>query len=244
MNITKEIEMQHLAAQNKMSLLYNYYLWPLNFLNNIAKKNIWESSAGIGILAEKLVNISNKMIITEYTSENIHILSDKFKAIPNIHIEQCDLSNFDTSRFANMDIDIIINLDVLEHIEDDLKVLQDFCKVLKPGGKLLIKTPAHPFLYCSIDKQSLHYRRYSKKVLRKQLINAGFEVEKMRYINMAGAIAYFIKGKIQKKETNFSNTFSTTKLQRINKLIPLMIKVEKIVPAIFGLSVVAVATKR
>ena len=38
--------------------------------------------------------------------------------------------------------DLIVSVDVMEHIEDDVKVFQNFYKSLKPGGFLLINTPS------------------------------------------------------------------------------------------------------
>jgi hypothetical protein len=48
---------------------------------------------------------------------------------------------------------------------------------------------------------------------------------------------------VKKKKTNFSNTFSHEKIQVINKLIPLLAKIEKFVPSFFGLSIIAVVKK-
>jgi ubiquinone/menaquinone biosynthesis C-methylase UbiE len=243
MNITKEIELQHLAAQNKMSLLPNYYFWPLSFIKIKKSDNIWDSSAGIGIMAEKLILDCNKLLITEFTEENLNILKDKFCNNPEITIQHCDLSNFDPSEYSKYNFSLILNLDVLEHIENDQLVLDSFYKVLPLGGKLLIKVPAHRFLFCEIDKQSLHYRRYSKNELIIKLQNAGFKVVKIRYINIMGAMTYLIKGRVLKKKTNFSNTFSKKKLKRFNKLIPVLIFIEKLFPVLWGLSIVAVAEK-
>ena len=62
-------------------------------------------------------------------------------------------------------------------------------------------------------------------------------------MNMPGALIYLLEGKVKKKKTNFSNTFSHEKIQRINKLIPILTKIEKFIPSFFGLSIVAVVKK-
>lgn len=42
----------------------------------------------------------------------------------------------------NEKFDIIVTVDVMEHIEDDVRVFDNFYKALKPGGFLLINTPS------------------------------------------------------------------------------------------------------
>lgn len=64
--------------------------------------------------------------------------------------------------------DIVIMLDVLEHIQDDAAFLQhDVLPRLKPESHLVISVPAHPSLFTSHDEFLGHYRRYT----RRQLLN-------------------------------------------------------------------------
>jgi len=64
------------------------------------------------------------------------------------------------------EFDIVIMLDVLEHIEDDLAFLQcDVVPRLKPEGHLLISVPAHPKLITPHDAFLGHYRRYTRHQL-------------------------------------------------------------------------------
>jgi 2-polyprenyl-3-methyl-5-hydroxy-6-metoxy-1,4-benzoquinol methylase len=39
--------------------------------------------------------------------------------------------------------DLIISIDVMEHIEDDIKVFKNFFEALIPGGYLMINTPSN-----------------------------------------------------------------------------------------------------
>jgi SAM-dependent methyltransferase len=62
--------------------------------------------------------------------------------------------------------DIVIMLDVLEHIEDDAAFLQqEVVPRLKPGSHLVISVPAHPKLFTSHDAFLGHYRRYTRHQL-------------------------------------------------------------------------------
>lgn len=67
--------------------------------------------------------------------------------------------------------------DVLEHIPDDIRLLQDLSKLLDQNGTILITVPAHRRLWSYFDRLSGHCRRYSLPELRAKLDAAGFAVE-------------------------------------------------------------------
>ncbi len=85
--------------------------------------------------------------------------------------------------FSDQQFDIIILLDVLEHLEHDLVGLQALYKRLKTGGHLILTVPALPILWSEHDVQHHHFRRYTKNQLLKQVEKAGFEIKKVSYFN-------------------------------------------------------------
>ena len=72
--------------------------------------------------------------------------------------------------------DLIGLFDVLEHLDDDLQVLQALREQLRPGGRLLLTVPAHMTLWSDYDEVSGHRRRYSRPQLMARLSQAGFTV--------------------------------------------------------------------
>ena len=77
--------------------------------------------------------------------------------------------------------DLVLMLDVLEHIEDDRQALASAYSTLKPGGHLLVTVPALPWLWSRHDEANAHYRRYLPRTLREVLLDAGFQVDTLRY---------------------------------------------------------------
>lgn len=61
--------------------------------------------------------------------------------------------------------DTIIYIDVAEHIENDKAETQMASQHLKPGGKLIILSPAHQWLFTPFDRAIGHFRRYSRTTL-------------------------------------------------------------------------------
>lgn len=70
--------------------------------------------------------------------------------------------------------DFVTALDVIEHIEDDGRALQQINKMLTPGGTLLLTVPAYQWLYCLADAAIGHYRRYTKDSALSVLKKTGF----------------------------------------------------------------------
>jgi SAM-dependent methyltransferase len=67
--------------------------------------------------------------------------------------------------------------DVLEHIDDDRRILGDLSALLDTGGALLLTVPAHRSLWSYFDQVSGHCRRYEPEELRSKLEEAGFAIE-------------------------------------------------------------------
>lgn len=75
--------------------------------------------------------------------------------------------------------DIIGLFDVLEHIEDDARVLAQAHRALRHGGGLIITVPQHGFLWSQYDEHAHHVRRYGARELRARLLQAGFRIVMM-----------------------------------------------------------------
>ena len=84
--------------------------------------------------------------------------------------------------------DAILYLDVLEHIEDDAAELRHAAARLTPGGRLIVLSPAHPFLFSPMDAAVGHYRRYTAAGLR-ALTPEGCRLERLILLDSAGFFA-------------------------------------------------------
>ncbi|WP_294393095.1 class I SAM-dependent methyltransferase [uncultured Sphingomonas sp.] len=72
--------------------------------------------------------------------------------------------------------DLIVLLDVLEHIPDDHGALAALRSKLAPGGRLLLAVPAMPSLWSGHDVAHHHQRRYTRRTLEAVVTAAGFRV--------------------------------------------------------------------
>jgi SAM-dependent methyltransferase len=92
-----------------------------------------------------------------------------------------------TDLAAEERFDAIVYLDVLEHIEDDRSELARAASHLAPGGRLVVLSPAHPFLYTPFDRAIGHYRRYTRRSLL-AVAPTGMAVATVQYLDCAGAL--------------------------------------------------------
>jgi len=243
MDLTRKIESAHFAAQGRLARMGNYYRWILANFEGFIGRRIWDAGAGIGSVSELLSERCDLLLATEFTESNMEALRERFAGREGVRVEFCDLAGDEALAFSGHDLDTVITLDVLEHLEDDARALRIYYEVLRPGGHLLIKVPAHPFLYGTMDKASLHRRRYTKRELRAKLQAAGFRVKRLRHMNLAATLPYLIKGRILKRESNFSISIDGSKLGFYNRLMPWLERAERILPPPCGLSLVAVGEK-
>ena len=98
----------------------------------------------------------------------------------------------------------IIYIDVIEHIENDLKELQLASKHLMKNGSLIIMAPAHNWLYSPFDKAISHYRRYNIKSL-KAIAPNNLRPERIVYLDSVGLLVscankFFLKQSNPQKE--------------------------------------------
>lgn len=89
----------------------------------------------------------------------------------------------DTMPFGDATFDAITALDVIEHNEDDMAILADSYRVLKPGGHIIITVPAFMFLWTHNDDLNAHVRRYTAGELQDKLTKTGFRVQRVTYNN-------------------------------------------------------------
>jgi SAM-dependent methyltransferase len=88
--------------------------------------------------------------------------------------------------------DLVISIDVLEHVDDDASALREIYRVCRRGGMLIATVPAFNFLWSRRDEQLHHKRRYSLEQFRSKVSRAGFKVIRATYINMPFFVPLFL----------------------------------------------------
>ncbi|SMF67151.1 class I SAM-dependent methyltransferase [Allosphingosinicella indica] len=99
--------------------------------------------------------------------------------------------------------DLIVLLDVLEHIPDDEGTLKALRSKLAPGGRLMVSVPASPWMWSAHDVAHHHQRRYTAAGLEKVFRAAGYRTAYRSHFNtllFPLIAAARLAGKLTKRE--------------------------------------------
>jgi SAM-dependent methyltransferase len=72
--------------------------------------------------------------------------------------------------------DVVLALDVIEHIDDDRGAVRRIAQLTKPGGYVIISVPALPELFSEFDRVQGHRRRYTPESLKNAIAGSGLEI--------------------------------------------------------------------
>lgn len=138
--------------------------------NNL-KGNFLDIGGGNGFQIEKIdeINSINKTYIIEpgYTG----CMNAKKRGVKNIY---CGF--FQDFDWKNQKIDICGLFDVIEHIEDDIKFLNELYDKMDNNTHVIINVPSLKLLWSDVDVYSGHYLRYNKNDIKRISLKTNFKV--------------------------------------------------------------------
>lgn len=139
---------------------------------------ILEIGCSSGFLIRELVRDFPEAVVigADVVKEPLFRLAEALPGVP--------LMRFDLLRCPIPDdsVDVVVMLNVLEHIEDDSLALANVARILKPGGTVVLEVPAGPLLYDSYDAELQHFRRYTASELVSKLQAQGFEISRKSHL--------------------------------------------------------------
>ncbi len=144
--------------------------------------------------------------------------------------------------------DVILALDVLEHIEEDQRSIEAIKNLLVKDGIVLITVPAFMFLWSSHDILNHHKRRYTLKELENKLKSAGFKIERISYFNsilFLPILLYRVFGRLMNKVRSFDAKMPSPALNHILAgIFQLETFILRFLNLPFGVSIIAIARKK
>jgi 2-polyprenyl-3-methyl-5-hydroxy-6-metoxy-1,4-benzoquinol methylase len=140
---------------------------------------------------------------------------------------------------AGETFDTILYIDVLEHIEHDDAELKNAAAHLRPGGRLIVLSPALPSVYNAFDKAIGHYRRYTKKMLHEAACETGLRPESMYYLESTGVFLLWVNKLLAREK--YPTKAQVRFWDRL--LVPISQLVDKLVFFSFGKTIIGIWRK-
>jgi 2-polyprenyl-3-methyl-5-hydroxy-6-metoxy-1,4-benzoquinol methylase len=144
--------------------------------------------------------------------------------------------------------DLVMLLDVIEHVEEDVDSLKSIREHMSVGGKAVITVPATMLLWSDHDVVNEHKRRYSYRELKSKLLSVGFHIEKISYYNtllfpivLAIRMVHYVTRRKGKSDMDLPNPVLNFLLKNIFAFEKYILRIFNMPP--WGVSLIAVVRK-
>ena len=167
----------------------------------------------------------------------------------NPYVDRIKVEGFGPDYAAPVQFDLMVMMDVIEHIADDAAALEHAYSLLAPKGAVIITVPALQALWSQHDVVNQHFRRYSPSSLRGVLENSGFKIKEFGFYFGWAAFPMMIRRWLQPAQSSNTDDVYQVTIPHpiINKSMYLMSRIEqgvqRVLPLPVGSSLFAVAEK-
>lgn len=179
-----------------------FFDWTIDHFKPYLKGRVLEVGAGLGTITRKLVAADPALSVVAL--EPALNLFDQLRAYEAV-TPQVTASSLTCAEFLGDEgsgrFDVVLYLNVLEHIEHDVAELRTAAAGLAPGGHVLVFGPAMGWLYSDLDFNAGHYRRYTVTSLRRAAVDAGLEIAQIKYLDVLGVLPYWLVYRVMRRQT-------------------------------------------
>jgi len=203
-----------------------FFGWTIDHFKPYLKGRVLEVGAGLGTITRKLVAADESLSVVAL--EPALNLFDQLRAFASVtpRVSASSLTCAEYLRAEPGRFDVVLYLNVLEHIEHDVGELRTAASGLVPGGHVLVFGPAMGWLYSDLDYNAGHYRRYTVASLRRAAMEAGLEVVQIKYLDVLGVLPYWVVYRLMRRQTiSGSSMWAYDKV-----LVPLSRFIQRIFP--------------
>jgi SAM-dependent methyltransferase len=220
-----------------MSGARNYQAHVFGLVRPHVGSHVLEVGCGIGTMTAQLLDIAPRVEAIEPNLNCATRARETLAGNDRVTIRVCHLEECNRAELARQMFDTVVCVNVLEHIEDDVRALALFRDVVSgTGGRVLIFVPALQGIYSQHDAALGHHRRYSKRSLRAAFAAAGLDVVALKYTNPIGLLGWIYNRYISGNTEHTSSQVSL--FERF--VAPWALPIERVVPPPIGLSLFAV----
>jgi len=208
--------------------------WTLERAKPYLGNQVLEIGSGIGNNVRILMQYTD-VIATEIDPTYLQVLRNAYFNTPGVEVHVWDATQPPPHHLPTPDSILCSN--VIEHIQDDQKIVLNADQILKPGGRMIFIVPRGENLFSTLDEAIGHVRRYDEERLRALFTNLGYEIEELFTFNKIGLLGWWYRGKVAKQAA-----IGRFGLKAFNILVPIFKLIDPLLPW-KGLSLVIVTRK-
>jgi SAM-dependent methyltransferase len=218
------------------SAMERNYAWVYEVIAPFLGSSVLEVGSGVGVMSRYLVDRGDPIVLSDHHAAYLSYLRDRFGDRTNVTLRILDLDH--PPYVIDRGIDTIVCLNVLEHMADDAAVLAGFARLLPARGRLVLQVPNYPALFGSLDESYGHFRRYSRRVLRARLQEAGFDIVALRNFNPLAIPGWIVSAKLLR-----SRRVSVRSAKLFNAIVPIARRMD-FLSTLAGLALIVCAERR
>lgn len=209
----------------RLSKADRFNSWMADAIRPYVGENVLEIGSGIGNLTKKLIPREH-YLCTDINPFHLEITKKLTKNRPYLkvsYLDLTDLSGFDQNKEK---FDTVVCINVIEHLDDDEKAVNNIARLLEKKGRAVILVPRGQKIFGTLDELVGHKRRYSKQMLVDLAKKSGLTVEKILPYNRVSTIFWVINGQILKKKN-----FGRAQIFIMDLLTPVFRRIDRFVPS-------------
>jgi SAM-dependent methyltransferase len=206
--------------------------WMSDVIRPWLGRAVLEVGAGIGNLTAHLVP-RDRYRATDINPDYLDYLRNFALGRPYLEVGRLDVERAEDVAPLAGQFDAVVCLNVLEHLDAPVPVLQNLRTTLARGGRAIVLVPQGPRRFNSLDRALGHRLRYTRRQLRDAAVAAGFEIEALVDFNRAAVPGWRLNGLLRRRH------FSRAQLKAYDSLVWLTRVVDRVLPW-RGLSLIAI----
>jgi len=221
-----------------MAAADNYSDWTFSLFQSFVRGDVLEVGCGVGTFTRRLITqpLLRRLLAIDVSVAAVTRCRKRVQHSA-LEVRAADVL------LVEGQFDLIVCMNVLEHIEDDERALRHMLALLKSGGTLFLLVPAHDLLYSPFDVESGHFRRYHKARIMdlvRRVCPSGPPAIQQFYFNTIGALGYFVVYRVMRKAPRAD---ASSEIGWFDKcVVPVQRQLEPR-GAPFGISLVTIFTK-
>lgn len=171
----REIEEWHWWCVGRRAIIFDFlgHYLPLDTYPSL---KILDVGCHTGFLVQALQSAG-------YRASGVDISAEAVAFGRSMGIDNLSVASEERLPFPDRHFNLVLCLDVLEHIKNDRQMLTEIERVLVPGGFLVLMVPAFMLLWGLQDRVAQHFRRYRRTELLDLAAASGFKPQRVSYFN-------------------------------------------------------------